>query len=72
MCARRHLGLRQDPVAWLQDVRDLICSDSLDVGGWSGKTKTLVANHSLPYRGDLRVRCVPKGAVLRSACPMSS
>jgi hypothetical protein len=46
-----------------RDVRDLICSDSLDVGGWSGKTKTLVANHSLPYQGDLRVRCVPRGAV---------
>ena len=23
------------------------------MGGWSGKTKTLVANHSLPYQGDL-------------------
>jgi hypothetical protein len=46
-----------------KDVRDLICSDSLDVGGWSGKTKTLVANHSLDYRGELKIRCVPKGAI---------
>jgi hypothetical protein len=46
-----------------RDVRDVICSDSLDVGGWSGKTKILVANHSLNYRGDLLVRCVPKGAI---------
>ena len=46
-----------------RDVRDVICSDLLDVGGWSGKTKTLVANHSLNYRGDLMVRCVPKGAI---------
>ena len=44
-------------------MRDLICANSLDVGGWSGKTKTLVVNRSLNYRGDLMVRCVPKGAI---------
>ena len=27
---------------------------------WSGKTKFLIGNHSLDYRGDLIVKCVPK------------
>jgi hypothetical protein len=46
-----------------RDVRDLVCTDSLDVGSWIGRTKTIVANSSYPYNGGLLVRAVPKGAV---------
>jgi hypothetical protein len=45
------------------DWRDLVCSDSLDIGGWSGKTKVLIADSSYPYRGGLVIKAVPKGAV---------
>jgi hypothetical protein len=45
------------------DIRDLICTDSLDVGSWSGGVKTLIANSSLPYKGGLVIRALPKGAV---------
>jgi hypothetical protein len=39
------------------DVRDLYCNSVVQNG------HSAVQNHSLPYRGDLVVRCVPRGGV---------
>lgn len=46
------------------DFRDIYCAiPSQNFTSWSGKTLFLIADHSLPYKGDLMVVCVPRGAV---------
>jgi hypothetical protein len=46
------------------DHRDIYCAiPSQNFMNWTGKRKILIADHSLDYRGDLMVRCVPKDAV---------
>jgi hypothetical protein len=43
-----------------RDYRDLYCNSP---HSWGYLSKLLVGNQSLSYRGDLRVVCVPRGAV---------
>jgi hypothetical protein len=46
------------------DFRDIYCAiPSQNFMNWTGKRKILIADHSLDYRGDLMIRCVPKDAV---------
>jgi hypothetical protein len=41
------------------DHKDLFCASP---SSWGYVSKLLVGNQSLPYRGDLRVLCVPRGS----------
>jgi hypothetical protein len=46
------------------DHRDIYCAiPAQNFMSWTGKTKILIANHSLDYHGDLIVRCVPKDGI---------
>ena len=50
------------------DHRDLYCAiPSQNFMNWSGATKYLIVDHSLDYHGDLKILCVPKGAVFEIA-----
>ena len=45
------------------DFRDLCCIDAQSDGGWGGSGTGFVLGHaSISYRGELEVRCVPKGS----------
>ena len=45
------------------DPRDLYCViPSQNLMNWSGATKFLIDKHSLDYRGDLKMLCLPKGS----------
>ena len=56
-----------------QDVRDVICSDSLDVGGWSGQDQDLGRQSfaQLSRRPDGPLRAA-RARFLKLRCPMSS
>jgi hypothetical protein len=50
------------------DHRDLYCAiPSQNFMNWSGATKYLIVDHSLDYHGDLKILCVPKGAMFEIA-----
>jgi hypothetical protein len=49
-----------------RDIRDLICIDTQGGGGWAsswGHRDGVLTNSSLPFLGDLRIVCVPKGSI---------
>jgi hypothetical protein len=51
-----------------KDVRDIYCAQPATAFmSWTGKRLILVANHSLPYKGQLAVKAVPKGSTIEIA-----